>query len=115
MSRSVRLYLSDILDASETILQYVRQSDPVSFSKDRMRIEACARNIEVIGEASRCLPKTVRDPMPGIPWNRIIGMRNILAHAYYQIDYDVIWSVAHNHIDPLLKAIKTYMESADLE
>src|SRR5689334_11253348 len=115
MSRSVRLYLSDILDASNAVLEYVRVSDPASFAKDRMRIEACARNIEVIGEASRCLPKTVRDAMPDIPWHRIIGMRNILAHAYYQIDYDVIWSVAHDHVEPLMNAIKTYLKTAELD
>ena len=50
------------------------------------------RNIEIIGEAARWLPQDIKDRYEYIEWSAIIGMRNIIAHQYFGIDIDIIWT-----------------------
>ena len=61
------------------------------------------RNLEVIGEAARQLPDDIRRALPAHPWPDIIGMRHILAHGYFAVDPDIVWSVVTTRI-PALEA-----------
>ncbi len=71
---------------------------------------AAERVIEVIGEAVQRLPSAIQDRHPEIPWHRIVGMRNWLAHGYDAVDLEVLWDVLANRIDeiePLFLALRT--------
>lgn len=74
-----------------------------------MRVDAVIRNLEIIGEAVRQIPESVRSGMPEVPWTQIAGMRNVLAHAYFGIDPDIVWDVVTNKIDPLTNAVAAYL------
>ncbi|GIV79717.1 MAG: hypothetical protein KatS3mg050_4111 [Litorilinea sp.] len=75
-----------------------------------MRFDAVVRNIEIIGEAGRQLPPEMRQAMAEIPWRKIIGMRNILAHVYFGIDEDIVWDVARNEIPKLEQAVRRLLD-----
>ena len=109
MSRDPLLYLEDILDACDKIRTYVQGETQESLEEDAMRFDAVVRNLELIGEAARQLPKPIHDAIPRVPWREIIAMRNILVHGYFGIDPDVVWTVATGKIDPLADAIKEYL------
>jgi uncharacterized protein with HEPN domain len=49
------------------------------------------RHLQIIGEAARALPAEVRNLAPEIPWPKIIGMRNVLVHGYFDIDTEIVW------------------------
>lgn len=68
--------------------------------------DAVARNLEIIGEAASKLSLQARDDLPEIPWRRVIGLRNVLAHAYASIDWDLLWSVIERDLPGLLKAVE---------
>ncbi len=49
---------------------------------------------EIIGEASKNIPIEVQEKYPEIPWRKMYGLRNLIAHEYFGIDYEMIWEIA---------------------
>jgi uncharacterized protein with HEPN domain len=76
------------------------------FKNDRKTINAVIRSIEVIGEASKKIPKNIRERHPDIPWKKIAGMRDKLIHEYFGIDLEILWKVAKEEIKKLEPGIK---------
>jgi uncharacterized protein with HEPN domain len=111
MSRDPLLYLEDIVDACQTIREYIHNVSYGEFASDRMRFEATVRNLEVIGEASRQLPENIRNVISGVPWREIIGMRVVIAHAYHRLESATIWSTATEMVPPLGVAVRRYLDS----
>jgi uncharacterized protein with HEPN domain len=67
---------------------------------------AVIRSLEIIGEATKKLPLDFRLLHSHIPWSEIAGMRDILIHNYFGVDYDIVWNVIHANIPEL----KQYLE-----
>ncbi|HPC46258.1 MAG TPA: DUF86 domain-containing protein [Candidatus Latescibacteria bacterium] len=72
------------------------------FEKDELRQAAVVRCIEVIGEAARSISEATRRDAPEIPWQLIIGMRNVLAHDYGTVDLPRVYEVVTDHLPALL-------------
>jgi uncharacterized protein with HEPN domain len=66
-----------------------------------MLIDAIIRNFEVIGEASKNIPKKIRDKYPDVEWKEATGFRNVLIHNYFGIDVEAVWDTLHNNIPKL--------------
>lgn len=67
-----------------------------------MRIDAVIRNLEVIGEAVKQVPDSVREKHPSVEWRKIAGLRDILIHKYFDVNLEIIWGVVQSNI-PILK------------
>ena len=106
MSREWRLFLQDAIACGEAIAGYRQGLDRAAFEADRRTYDAVLRNLEVLGEAVRNVPAAVRDANPQVPWAKIVGMRNILIHAYFAVDKDIVWDVVANHVGPLLMELR---------
>ena len=78
--RAWRLRIEDMLDSIRTIEKFIEGLDFNAFRADRKTVDAVVRNLEVIGEAARYVPETVREKFDDIPWTSIIGMRSVLIH-----------------------------------
>jgi len=91
-------YIQDILDSIEDIENFIQEMSFDDFKDDRKTINAVVRSIEIIGEASKKIPKRLRDSRPEIPWKKMAGMRDKLTHAYFGIDLEIIWKVASEEI-----------------
>ncbi len=102
MSRIYSLYLQDIVEASERIASYVKEVTYVEFETDQMRIDAVIRNLQIIGEAVKKLPDSIRDRYPNIAWQEIAGLRNRVTHVYFNVDINIIWDVVQSEL-PLLQ------------
>jgi uncharacterized protein with HEPN domain len=94
--------LRDILQAIEAIDRY-RACERGEFDQNEMLQVWFLRHLQIIGEAARHVPDEVRGMAPDIPWNKIIGMRNILVHGYFTIDLDIVWDAVQQDV-PLLKS-----------
>ena len=81
-----------------------------TLSQDRKTIQAVIRNIEIIGEAASKLSKDYTNKYPDIPWKQIIGMRNWLIHAYFDIDYDHIWNTVKEDLPILIPKLMKILE-----
>ncbi|MDF1536951.1 MAG: DUF86 domain-containing protein [bacterium] len=62
--------------------------------------------IQVLGEAARQVSPPFQEANAGIPWSKIIGMRNKVVHDYMSVDLDVVWGVATLELEPLLKKLE---------
>lgn len=73
--------------------------------RDSTVTRAVVRSIEVIGEAARNVSAVFCDRHPNIPWRKMIGMRNILIHGYFDIDYEEIWKTVEEDLPQLEKEL----------
>lgn len=71
-----------------------------------MAVDAIERNIATIGEAANHLPETVTGALPGIDWQAIRGMRNILIHEYFGVENAVVRDVIETKLQPLDIALR---------
>lgn len=69
------------------------------------------RSIEVIGEATKKIPRTLKDKHKGVPWKKMAGMRDRLIHEYFGIDVEILWKTAREDIPSLKQSIKNILES----
>ncbi len=111
--RGIKLYLEDIQDSIRKIEKYTRGSDFEKFSRDEQMIDAVVRNLSIIGEAVRNIPKEVKAKNPNVAWNEIKGMRNKVVHEYFGIDEEILWKTIQDdlpifkkQVAKLLKTIK---------
>ena len=110
MSRHTELRLLDILDAIERIFAYVKGMSYKDFLADHKTQDAVVRNIEIIGEAARNIPKPFRTENSQVPWDEIIGMRNVIVHQYFGILVDVIWDIIKNELPKLKKHVESFIK-----
>jgi uncharacterized protein with HEPN domain len=61
-------------------------------------VDAVIRNFEVIGEASKNMPKEIKVKYPMVSWEEMYLMRNKISHEYFGIDYEILWDVASNYL-----------------
>jgi uncharacterized protein with HEPN domain len=69
--------------------------------------------LEIVGEASGKIPQAFRKLHPELPWSKMIGMRNILIHAYFQIDRQTLWLTVKNDLPGLVEPLKRVKNSLE--
>ena len=109
MSRSDEQRVQDILDASDQILEVVRDGR-AAWDKDRFRQLAVERLLEIIGESANSLSDDFRAHYPGIAWRDIIGLRVVLAHHYHRVDPGQVWVIAEIEVARLVERLRTRHE-----
>ena len=87
------MFLEDILECIDRIESYTKDLSYDGFVEKQMVIDAVVRNLEIIGEASRNIGDDVKKQYKSIPWNRMIGLRNIIAHGYFGVDLSIVWNI----------------------
>ena len=113
--RSTLDYLDDILDAVDKIEGFTRGMSYQEFSGDDKTVYAVVRALEVIGEATKCIPRQVRDNNPSLPWNEMAGMRDKLIHAYFGINRAIIRRTVRDDIPPLRSAVQRLLDDLAAE
>lgn len=72
------------------------------FITDERTFDAVIRNIEIIGEAVKYIPETIKTNYNQVEWRAMAALRNIVAHAYFSVKDEIIWDIVQNKIAPLL-------------
>lgn len=103
--RDLGLYLEDINTAINRIRKYVRGMDLAEFKKDHKTVDAVIRNLEIVGEAAGKLPNDFRKKHDHIPWRKMVGLRNRVAHEYFGVDVEILWQTILEDLPPLKKEI----------
>lgn len=104
--RDIRDYLQDILEAITDIENFVANITYEEFVKDKKTLNAVVRSIEIIGEASKNLPRPLKTKYAELPWKEIAGMRDKLIHAYFGMDTETIWETIKHNIPGLKQTIQ---------
>jgi uncharacterized protein with HEPN domain len=94
--------LKHILDAISKIESYLQGYDETQFYQDGLRQDGVIRQLEIIGEAAKNLTNEFRENHSHIPWKQICGIRDRLAHGYYEISLKIVWDTTQSNL-PILK------------
>jgi len=101
MPRDAKVYLQDILAAIVKIEGYTVGMNQAAFEGDPRTVDAVLHNLEIVGEAAKRIPLRLRQRAPQIEWRKISGMRDLIAHVYFQVDLDIVWDVIASKLGPL--------------
>ena len=110
MSRDTDLYVRDMLDACRRIVAYRGAvTEAVAFGEGQTR-DALLWNLLVLGEAAKQVPAHVTDTHPGIAWRKIAGFRDVLAHAYFDVDRLILRDVVDNKVPALIAQLEAVLD-----
>ena len=102
MSNEFLDYVEDIVDTMEKA-EILLEGVTYGQFEDDFRINfAVVRALEIIGEAAKRLPMSVRERYPDIPWKGMAGMRDRIIHGYDTVDLQIVWDVVKRDI-PMIK------------
>ncbi len=104
--RPEKLYLTDIVEAAQSIARFVQGKSFDEFERNEMMTSAVLQKLMVIGEAAARLPKEFTNRFPEIPWVDIIAFRNIAVHEYFAIRWDIVWIAATEEVPALKEQIE---------
>lgn len=85
------------------------------FLRNRLLQDGVIRQLEVMGEAARNLSEDLRNEHPQIPWRQMIGLRNRMIHAYFNVDLQIIWEIVQGDIPDLKQKMKQILDEISEE
>jgi uncharacterized protein with HEPN domain len=91
-------YRWDMLESAKLYRSYVQDTSKEEFLKDSQKQDAVIRRLLVVGEAAGRVSKETKEKLKDVPWQRIIGLRNILVHDYGDINSSILWDVLKNDV-----------------
>jgi uncharacterized protein with HEPN domain len=106
-------FIQDILDCINHVEKFTQGMRFGNFVKDTKTVYAVVRAIEIIGEATRNIPKSIKEKYPEVPWIKMAGMRNRLIHEYFGIDLEILWEVAKRDVPKLKPVIQKVLKNME--
>jgi uncharacterized protein with HEPN domain len=80
---------------------------------DERTKDAILRNLQVIGEASKNLPESLIADHPEVDWSGLAGVRDIVTHRYFRVDWHLLWTSIHDELPVLKKQIQSLKEEQE--
>ncbi len=99
-------YLLDMLVAARKASMFVEGITYEQFVESDLHNNAVFKVLEVLGEAASRISETTKDAHPEIPWLEIIGLRNRIVHAYFEIDLEVVWNIVNDDVPTLIRELE---------
>lgn len=111
--RDYRDYIKDILDSINDIENFTRGMAFKKFLKDKKTVNAVIRSIEIIGEASKKIPNSLKKKYIKIPWKKMAGMRDKVIHEYFGVDLNIVWKTIEKDIPELKRKVRKLKSGLD--
>jgi len=101
-----KVYLWDMLKAAQGVASSLRGLNFAQYAADENLRLATERRVEIIGEAARRISPDLKGAHPEIPWRLIVDQRNVLIHAYDEIETERIWALVQQDIPRLVEQLE---------
>lgn len=108
--RDFRLYLIDILESGNAILEFTKGMSFEEYSNDRKTCSAVIREFEIVGEAVGKLPDKVKRNQPSVQWQDIKDFRNLLIHEYFGVDQEIVWKIIQDDLPGLIDGVRKTLD-----
>jgi uncharacterized protein with HEPN domain len=108
-AHDIGVTLRQLIEVCDKALELRASTAREEFRADWRKQMLAERLVEVLGEAVKRLPDDLRSRYPAVPWRKITGTRDYIAHGYESVDYDVIWGVLDQEIGELKKAVQAIL------
>lgn len=103
-------YLNDILEAAQIVAEYLGGITPDSFLASSLLRDAVLLRLTNIGEACARLSEDLRAAHPDVPWQKVKAFRNLAVHAYFSVDWPVVWTLATERLPELARQVEQIIE-----
>ena len=113
MKREIGDYIEDIIGAMDKAIEFVTNMSYEEFNQDDKTAYAVERAIEIIGEAARKIPGSVRKNYPEVPWKDMAGMRNKVIHEYFGVKLDIVWRTVKEELPTLKPLFEKILEELE--
>lgn len=110
MKKDPNIFLTHILESIDAIEEYLRGVTEEKFHTSREKQDLVVRRLEIIGEAAKNIPEDFRKQYNTIPWKKMMGMRDVMIHQYFGINYNIVWDTTKNLLPKLRKQIEQFLE-----
>lgn len=114
MSRDIGLYIRDIIRNMKEAEEFVQGMSQAEFAADKKTFNAVLRSIEVIGEAAKYVPESIRQQNPDVPWREMAGMRDKVIHFYFGVHVETVWITVTERIPSLRPVIERILRERPL-
>lgn len=104
-----RVRLLHMIEAADNAMSFVAGRSRPEIDQDRKTLFAVIRCVEIIGEAAARISDATRASVPDVPWSAIVGMRNRLVHAYFDVDVDVVWKTVTVELPALRRRLQSLL------
>lgn len=111
-------YIDHIQQAAADVCSFVEGLAKDDFLTDKRTQQAVIMSLIIIGEAATKVMESYASftqTHPEVPWRNMRGMRNRMAHSYFDIDLNVVWETAQEWLPELLKQLPAVRHDADNE
>ena len=112
--RRDELYLADILEAANAIELFLKDVEKSRFVSDDLIRSAVLQKLTIIGEAAARITKQFKERHRDVEWTEIIAFRNLTVHAYFSIDWSIVWTTALKDVPQLKEKISAILSETDL-
>ncbi len=102
MRKDDKARLRHMLDAAREALSFAQGRTRDDLDCDRQLLLALIKDVEIVGEAEAQVTEPGRRDAPEIPWESIVGMRNRLVHAYFDVNLDIVWKTVQEVLPELI-------------
>ncbi|BDT72077.1 hypothetical protein os4_16110 [Comamonadaceae bacterium OS-4] len=106
-----RIRLLHMTEAAQAALKFVAGKQKADLQSDQMLLFAVVRAIEILGEAANKVSEDLQSANSSIPWRAMVGMRNRLVHAYFDVDTEMVWKTLQSEIPELLSTLQALLLS----
>ena len=116
MKRDISIYVKDIIENMGRVERFVEGMSYEDFIRDEKTSFAVLRCIEIMGEAAKHIPESIRLKYSKTPWKDIGGMRDKVIHFYFGVDLKRVWLVIKEdipEIKPLITEVLEDLEKGD--
>ena len=106
-------HLEDIRDAAAKAQQFVDGMTYEAFADDEKTVFAVIRALEIIGEATKRIPESLRGQHPSVPWRAMAGMRDKLIHDYINVNLRIVWTTVQEEVPAVQRNVQNILDALD--
>jgi uncharacterized protein with HEPN domain len=106
-------YVEDIIEHMSYAEEFVKDLTFEEFVNDKKTVLSVTKCIEVVGEATKHVPDTIREKYPEIPWKDMAGIRDRLVHGYFKVNLEIVWMTVTQEFPELRPMIEKVLKDID--